>query len=169
MGQSRSKKAAVYGLLIALAMILSFAESRLPVFFAVPGMKLGLTNIVVLVTLYTFGAGQAGLVNLLRIVLVALLFGNTVGFFYSLAGGLLSYLIMILLKKTGKFGIMCVSISGAVAHNAGQIIVAIILAGNKGIAWYFTVLWFAGMVSGSVIGFLGGILVKRLGRVFQNM
>ena len=117
MASTKNRKLALYGLLTALALILSYVEGQIPAFFAVPGMKLGLTNIVVLLALYCMGAKSALAVNFVRIVLVSILFGNGVSFWYSLAGGLLSGAVMIALKKCGRFSVLAVSISGGIAHN----------------------------------------------------
>ena len=100
MKENRTKTVARYGLLVALAMIMSYLEAQLPVFFAIPGMKLGLTNVVVLVALYGMGYGSAAVINLVRIVLVSMLFGNGMSLAYSLAGGILSGAVMMLLKRT---------------------------------------------------------------------
>jgi heptaprenyl diphosphate synthase len=158
----KTKTIAQYGLLIAVALILSYVEAQIPAFFAVPGMKLGLTNVVVLFALYHMGEKSALAVNLLRIFLVALLFGNGMSLAYSVAGGLLSGLVMILLKKTGKFRILTVSVAGSVSHNIGQILVAMALLGTTSIAWYLLVLWFTGIASGLLIGVVGGELCRRL-------
>lgn len=158
----QSKMVADYGLLIALALIFSYVEAQIPAFFAVPGMKLGLTNVVVLFALYRMGGKSAMLVNFLRILLVSILFGNGMSLAYSIAGGLLSGLVMILLKKTGQFRITTVSVAGGVAHNVGQVLAAMVLLGTTTLAWYLLVLWFTGLGSGFVIGFLGGELCRRL-------
>ncbi len=157
-----AKQLAFYALMIALALILSCLEALIPPFFAVPGMKLGLTNLVVLIMLYMRGAKSALFINAVRIILVSLLFGNGMGFIYSLAGGLLSGIVMILLKKAGGFSIAAVSVAGGVAHNIGQIIAAIFLLNTASIAWYLAVLWFTGAASGAVIGILGGLICKKL-------
>ena len=142
--------------------VFSYVESQIPAFFAVPGMKLGLTNVVVLLALYKMGNGSAMAINILRIVLVSAMFGGPSAMMYSLAGGLLSTVVMILLKKTDKFRIVTVSVAGGISHNIGQIIVAVIVLNTTGIAWYLLMLWFTGMVTGAVIGVLGAELVKRL-------
>lgn len=159
---SAAKKAAVYGMLAAMAIVLSWLEAQIPAFFAFPGMKLGLTNIVVLIALYKLGPKSAMGLNILRIAAVSLLFGGFSAFLYSLAGGMLSSVIMILLKKTGRFGIVAVSIAGGVSHNIGQIIVAMIVMNTAAIGWYIAVLWFSGLASGALIGLLGSLLVRRL-------
>jgi heptaprenyl diphosphate synthase len=161
----KTKQIAQYGLLIAMAMILSYVEAQIPAFFAVPGMKLGLTNVVVLYALYCMGDKSALMINFIRIFLVSMLFGNGISIAYSIAGGLLSGLVMIILKKTRKFGIVTVSIAGGVAHNIGQILVAMYLLEVTAIAWYLLILWFTGIVSGLLIGVLGGELCKRLRKI----
>ncbi|MBQ9460621.1 MAG: Gx transporter family protein [Clostridia bacterium] len=156
------RSVASHGLLIALALILSYVEARVPAFFAFPGMKLGLTNIVVLIALYRMGGVSAMTVNLLRIVLVSLLFGTFSSFVYSMAGGMLSTTVMLLLRYIGKFRPVTVSIAGGVSHNVGQIIAAMVIMSTAGIGWYLSVLWFTGLISGALIGILGSLLIKRL-------
>ena len=153
---------AEYGMMIAAALILSYLESQIPAFFAVPGMKLGLTNVVVLTALYMMDSKSAMAINVVRIVLISFLFGGFSAMIYSLAGGMLSTAVMILLKKTGCFSIVPVSIAGGVSHNIGQIIVAVIVLNTSGIAWTLAALWISGLVSGALIGLLAGQLVKRL-------
>lgn len=157
-----AKNVSLFAMLIALAMIFSYIESQIPPFFAVPGMKLGLTNVVVLVALYKRGSISAMAINIIRIVLVSLLFGGIASMMYSLAGGMLSTVVMILMKKTGKFRTVTVSAAGGVFHNVGQIIVAMFMLNTTGIVWYLAVLWFTGMVTGILIGLLGDMLLTRL-------
>lgn len=156
------KKTALYGLIIAAALVLSWIESQIPPFFPIPGMKIGLTNIIVVLTLYKLGSSSAMAVNVLRIALVSMLFGGIMSMLYSLAGGMLSTVIMILLKKTGKFKTVTVSIAGGISHNIGQILVAMLALNTSGIAWYLAALWFTGMASGTLIGILSNELIKRL-------
>ena len=125
-------------------------------------MKIGLTNIIVVLTLYKLGSSSAMAVNVLRIALVSMLFGGIMSMLYSLAGGMLSTVIMILLKKTGKFKTVTVSIAGGISHNIGQILVAMLALNTSGIAWYLAALWFTGMASGTLIGILSNELIKRL-------
>ena len=147
MKENRTKTVARYGLLVALAMIMSYLEAQLPVFFAIPGMKLGLTNVVVLVALYGMGYGSAAVINLVRIVLVSMLFGNGMSLAYSLAGGILSGAVMMLLKRTNAFSMVAVSIAGGIAHNIGQILVAMLVLQTAALGWYLLVLWVSGLVS----------------------
>ncbi len=157
-----AKKAARFGLLVALALIFSYAESQIPPFFAVPGMKIGLTNVVVLTALYKMGSGPAMGVNLLRIFLVGLLFGNPFSVVYSLSGGMLSTVVMILLRKSGRFRLITVSVAGGVFHNVGQIAAAAVIMQTAQLGWYMVVLWFTGMLTGALIGVLGYEMVRRL-------
>lgn len=165
MKNNKTMRVAQYGLLVALALILSYLEAQLPMFFAVPGMKLGLTNIVVLVALYGMGAGSAVTINLVRIFLVSVLFGNGMSLAYSLVGGLLSGTVMLLLKRTRKFSLLGVSIAGGVTHNVGQILTAMVLLETKSLGWYLLVLWISGVVSGALIGIIGGELCRRLEQI----
>lgn len=157
-----AKRVAVFAMLVVLAMIFSYLESQIPPFFSVPGMKLGLTNVVVLVALYKLGNVSGMAINILRIVLISLLFGGVSALLYSLTGGMLSTIVMILLKRTGRFKTVTVSAAGGIFHNVGQIIVAVFMLNTTGIAWYLVVLWFTGMATGILIGFLGELLLKRL-------
>ena len=157
-----TKRVALYGIMIALAMILSYVEAQIPAFFAIPGMKLGLTNIVVVVALYVMDSKSAMFINIVRIILVSLLFGTAMSFAFSIAGGMLSTIVMILLKKADKFGTVGVSAAGGITHNIAQILVAILLLGTKAIAWYLAILWISGVASGILIGIIAGIIAGRL-------
>lgn len=159
------KNVATLGLCVALAMIMSYIESLFPLNFAVPGIKMGLANIVIIFLLYRMGFGAACVVSLIRVFLVSLLFGNVMMMAYSIAGAVLSLGLMLLLKKSGKFSVVGVSIAGGVAHNAGQIIMAIILLGAKQIAYYLPVLAVTGTVTGVLIGIAASIVIKRVKRI----
>ncbi len=147
---------------LALAMILSYVESQLPLFVAIPGMKLGLANVAVVYALYAFGGREAALVSVLRVCLVSLLFGNGSTFFYSAAGAGLSLLAMLILKKSRRFSAVGVSMLGGVMHNVGQIAMAGILLGRSVLLYYLPLLLVSGTVAGCMIGLLAGELVKRV-------
>lgn len=161
----KPRKVAFLGLSIALAMILSFVESQIPVFTAVPGMKLGLPNLVMVFLLYRVGWKETVAVSLVRVLLVSLLFGNVQSLVFSLAGAALSLFGMTLLKKSGLFSPVAVSVTGGVLHNIGQIIAACLWTGTAQIAYYLPVLLLSGIAAGILIGLLSGLLLKRLSSV----
>ena len=145
-----------------MALVLSYVESLVPAFFAVPGMKLGLTNMVVVVALYKLGGPSAFAINMVRIILVAALFGNAASLLYSLAGGLLSFIVMALLKRTGRVSILVVSLCGGIFHNVGQILMAMLLLYTAAVGYYLLLLWFTGLVTGLVIGLISYEILVRL-------
>ena len=153
------------GLTIALAMIMSYIEALVPLSFAVPGIKMGLANIVIIFVLYKIGTKEAILVSIIRVILVSLLFSNIMAMAYSIAGAVLSLSIMCILKKTDKFSCVGVSIAGGIMHNVGQIIMAVILLGTEQIALYLPVLIITGSVTGVVIGIVSGLVINR----FKNI
>ena len=157
----KPEKVAQYGLLTALALALSWVESLLPP-LGVPGVKLGLPNLAIVFALYRLGFKDAWAISLARVVLVTLLFGNGAALAYSVAGAAMSLALMGLLKKTGKFSSVGVSVAGGVAHNGGQILVAMALLETARLAWYLPVLWVSGTVAGVLIGIVAGVLVKRV-------
>lgn len=150
--------------LIAIAMILSYLESMVPIFDGsiLQGLKLGLSNIATVFALYTLGWPEAILVSALRVSLMFLLFPKPDALFLSLAGAALALTAMILLKKTNRFSTVGVSVVGGVMHNVGQIIAACLLFGTSGLALYLIPLTISGTVAGVIIGILSGNLVKRL-------
>ncbi len=148
--------------LSALAMILSYIESMIPLSVSVPGVKIGLANLVIVFALYSLGAKAAILISSVRLILSAILFGNFMTFAYSLAGAALSLFVMILLVRTGKFTAIGVSVAGGVMHNAGQILVAAIVMETSQITYYLPVLVVSGTFFGVIIGILGALLVKRI-------
>ena len=158
-----TRKVVHMGMLIALAMVLSFIESQIPAFVAVPGMKLGLANIAIVFALYSLGFREALGVSLIRVVLSAILFGSVVSGLYSAAGAILSFLGMALLKKSGFFGTVGVSVSGAVLHNLGQIGIACFILRTQALVYYLPFLILSAVLSGVVIGIISAVLVERLG------
>ncbi len=161
----KTKKIAMLGLCIALAMIMSYIEVLVPLSFAVPGIKMGLANIVIIFVLYKFTVKEAALVSIIRVILVSLLFSNAMAMAYSVAGAVLSLGAMFLLKKTDKFSVTGVSVVGGVMHNAGQIVMAMILLGTKQIALYLPVLIITGTATGVVIGIVAGLVIKRFEKI----
>ena len=162
------KKTAYLGVFLALALILSYVEVLIPFQLGIPGAKLGLANLIVVVMLYEMGAKEAAVVAVLRIVLSGFLFGNLFSIVYSLAGGLLSFVIMYLLKKSRLFHTVTVSVMGGISHNIGQVLIAAYLAGNIHVLYYTPVLVFAGFVTGLLIGLIAVRLCGRLSRLFTD-
>ncbi|MBQ4327217.1 MAG: Gx transporter family protein [Clostridia bacterium] len=160
-----TKKVAFLGLSASLALLLSWIEFLLPpLYAAVPGIKIGLPNVVILVVLYLVGTKEAAAVSLVRLCVSSLLFGNPVMFVYSAAGAVLSLLLMILLKKLDQLSTVGVSVAGGVAHNIGQTVVAMLLLDTPQIAYYLIVLTVTGTISGIFIGLCGAFLTKRLSK-----
>lgn len=161
----KSKKTAVLGVCIALAMIFSYIELQIPSFVAIPGIKLGLPNIVIIIALYKFGWKEAVIINILRVLIVSVLFGTVLSLLYSIAGAVISLTIMIILKKLSIFSTVLVSVFGAICHNIGQIAVAIFVLDTSELLYYLPVLLITGTVSGILIGLIGANVVKKLEKV----
>lgn len=160
-----TKKITVMAMTIAVAMILSYIESQIPpLFTAVPGIKMGLANIAVVFALYKLGWKEAGVISLLRVFLVSVMFSplGVMGLFYSLAGAVLSLLVMIGLKAAKLFSSVAVSVAGGVFHNVGQIIMACILLRTKEIVYYLPVLALSGIAAGVLIGLVAAVMVQRI-------
>jgi len=155
-----TRKLARIGVLVALAMVLSYVESLFPAFIAIPGVRIGLANIAIVFALYTLGFKEALLISVVRVVLSALLFGSVLSMVYSLAGSILSLAVMALLKRF--FGTVAVSVAGGVSHNLGQIAVACLILHTRAIAYYVPVLILSGVAAGVVIGIVAAIVINRL-------
>lgn len=156
------KKTVLLGFLLAISMILAYIESILPLAIGIPGVKLGLPNLVVVILLYSYGKKEALSVNLLRILLTGFLFGNLFSIFYALAGALCSFGVMAVLRKTGIFSIIGVSIGGGVFHNIGQIIVAMFVVETFAPVFYLPFLLIAGTVTGFLIGIVSARVIKYI-------
>ena len=157
----KTKKPIYLSVLISRSLVLAYVEMLLPpIYPAIPGVKIGLANIVIIFLLYKFSFKEAFLVSFLRVVLVSLLFGNAVLFVYSLCGAVLSLLFMALLKKTGRFSTVSVSVVGGVSHNLAQIAVAIILMQTPQIGYYMTILAISGTVSGIAVGIVSAYVLR---------
>lgn len=164
-----ARKVALYGILIALAMVMSFIESLIPIPFPVPGVKLGLANLVTIVGLYLVGIPGTICVTVLRVVLVGFSFGNPYSMIYGLSGSLLSLFVMALAKKYRLFSQVGISILGGVFHNVGQITFASVIVQTAGVFVYLPTLLLAGCIAGAVIGILGGIMTERLRNFTKNL
>ena len=156
------KKIARFGIFIALALIFSYVESLIPFHVGVPGMKLGLSNLLIVFVLYKIGAKEAVILSATRVLLSGLIFGNLFSILYSLVGAILSFVVMFILKKLKRFGVIGISMAGGVAHNIGQLIVASLILESKNIFYYVPVLMASGIISGIIIGILSNEIMKRV-------
>lgn len=154
-------KVAVFGVFTSMALILSYVELLIPINFGIPGMKLGLANLLVVILLYKGCPRDALLLSVIRILLSGLIFGNMFSIFYSLGGGLLSLAVMVFLKKTGQFTVAGISIGGGASHNVGQLLVAMFVVQTYQVGYYLPVLLIAGVITGAVIGILSAEVLKR--------
>ncbi len=161
MGQENKEKTAYMGVLLSFALILSYVESLIPFYFGAPGIKLGLANLAVMLVLYRYGWKEAVILNVMRVLLAGFLFGNLFMILYSLAGAACSFLVMCILKRTGKFSVMGVSMSGGVFHNAGQAGVAFFVTKTAGVLYYLPALIVAGAVTGMLIGITAKAVFKH--------
>ena len=155
-------KVAYFGVFTALALIFSYVESLIPIQLGIPGVKLGLANLIIVIALYKLSIKEAYVLSIVRIVLAGFMFGNLFAILYSLAGGILSLTIMCILKRTDKFSVYGVSMAGGVFHNIGQLIMAAIVLESISIGYYFPVLLISGLVTGLVIGVISNEMLKRL-------
>lgn len=155
-------KTAYMGLFLAFALILSYIETLIPFAPGIPGIKLGLANLAVLLCLYLFGAKQAMLLTTVKALLSGLLFGNLFMIVYSLAGAWLSLLVMILLKKHNWFHLPVVSGGGGIMHNMGQLLVAFLVVDTYGVVYYMPALILAGLITGLVIGTAASLVLPYL-------
>lgn len=160
------KKTAYMGLLLAFALILGYVESLIPFYFGIPGVKLGLANFAIVMTLYLYGSKESLLINVLRITLSAFLFGNMYTLLYSMAGGLLSNCAMIVFKKTKLFSIIGISMMGGVVHNAGQLLIAYFVVRTTGLLFYAPILLLSGLITGFIIGMIQIPVHKRIQSIF---
>lgn len=161
-----TKRITEFGLLLAISLVLAYLESLLPVMVAVPGVKLGLANIVTMLVLYRNGFKNAFFFMSLRVVMAGFLFSGIAGIVYSFAGGLLSIVVMQTAKRFSFFSAIGVSMLGAVFHNAGQIITAMLVMENAHILYYFPVLCVTGVVTGFLTGYLSYILFSKYNKFF---
>lgn len=157
-----ARRVALCGMMVALAFILSYVEHLIPFNFGIPGIKLGLANLVVVLALYTLSLKDAFVIAVIRIILAGLTFGGLFSMLYSMAGGLLSFVLMAFLFRKNFLGTIGVSICGGIAHNAGQLLVAMCVLETSNVWYYFPVLLISGAVTGTLIGLMGGLMVRRL-------
>lgn len=167
-GKYNTAQVAFLGVYLAVSLILSYIETLIPVVIGIPGIKLGLANLCVLLILYTFGIPEAILINICRIIISGFLFGNMSMIMYSLAGALLSFLVMLIFKKNKLFSIAGVSLLGGVMHNIGQCIVASFAVSDIRVAFYLPILIISGAVTGYIIGMVCNLIIPNIDRIFHQ-
>lgn len=163
------KRTAYFGVFAALAIIFGYIEAIFPFHIGIQGVKLGIANLVIVIVLYKMGNQAAFAVSIVRIVVSGFLFSNAFSILYSIAGSILSLVVMIILKKKGWFSVYGVSVAGGVMHNIGQLLMAALVTQTVSIFYYVPVLLVAGMVAGLVIGILSGEMLKRLETVDMSL
>lgn len=154
-----------FGMFTALALIFSYVESLIPFHIGIPGVKLGLANLVIVVSMYKMEKSQVYLLAITRIVLAGFMFGNLFSIIYSLGGSLLSLFVMYMLKRNGKFSILGISMAGGVFHNIGQLIIAIIVLQSLNLIYYASVLLISGVITGIIIGIISNEVIKRIQKI----
>ena len=160
--RNNTKKLTMLAMMISFALILSYVESRIPAFVAIPGVKVGLANIAVIFVLYKMGTKSAIVISLVRVVVVSMLFGSAVSLIYSLMGAIFSLTVMVLLKKLTPLKEVTVSVSGGIMHNVGQIVAASFLLETNVVVYYLPFLILSGTIAGIVIGAAAALLIKRV-------
>ena len=160
--RNNTRKLTQLALTVSFAMMLSFIESRIPAFVAIPGVKIGLANIAVIFTLYKFGFREAITVSLIRVLLVSTLFGSPISLIYSVSGAILSFASMLLLKALTPLREVAVSVAGGVMHNVGQIAAASIMLDTNVVVYYLPFLILSGTIAGIAVGITAALLIKRV-------
>ena len=155
-------RVAYFGVFTALALIFSYVETLIPFNFGIPGVKLGLANLIIVIALYKMKLSEVYLLSIVRVLLNGFIFGNYFSIIYSLAGGILSLTIMALLRKQKGFSILGISMAGGVMHNVGQLLIAMVVVETFSVAYYVPVLLVSGLLTGLIIGVVSGEMLKRL-------
>ncbi|MBQ8879302.1 MAG: Gx transporter family protein [Clostridia bacterium] len=163
------RRTVTLSLLVSVALMLSYVESLIPPFIAIPGVKIGLANSVTVFALYLLNIRSAVIISVLRVSLASLLFGSPVTFVYSIVGAALSILVMALLRRADFFSAIGVSALGGVAHNLGQVAVAALIMENAGLLYYFSLLIVAGVVAGAAIGVISALLVSKIEPIIKKL
>ena len=162
--RSPSVRLAFLAAMTALAVLIGYVESLIPLNFGIPGIKIGLCNIVILTVLVLFSGKEAMLVSAARILVIGFLFGNLFSILYSLAGAILSILVMSFLLRSGRFGFLGISAAGGCMHNIGQLLIAKAVLPSLPLLWYTPVLMLAGIATGAVVAAVVYEIMRRIGR-----
>lgn len=168
-GKMTSSAAVAWGAMVtALALVFSYVESLIPINFGIPGIKLGLANLAIVIAFVLLGGKKAYLISVIRILLAGFLFGNLMSIGYSLAGGILSLAIMLLLYYKFRMSLLSVSVAGGVVHNIGQLLVAMAVVENLNLIYYAPALLISGALTGLVIGILSKLILPAIKKAFRS-
>ena len=165
--RNRSQRVSFIGMMLAVAFVLSYIESLIPFSTGIPGVKAGLSNIPIMITLYTIGPLFAAILAVSKVILVSVTFGSMSSFLYSLIGAILSIIVMIAAKRLDFFTVRGVSILGGIMHNVGQIIVAVLIVENAKLLYYLPVLIISGVAAGLGIGLIADLINRRIGALYR--
>lgn len=157
-----AKNIAIMGLCLCLALILSYVEALIPFNIGIPGIKLGLANLAIVFVFYYVGNWQGAVINILRVLLSGLIFGNMYSIIYSMSGAILSTIVMLLVKNFSSLSPISVSAAGGVTHNIGQLVAAALTVENIRILYYIPVLVVSGIVFGALVGVVVYQILRRL-------
>lgn len=159
--KERMRKLVYVGVLSSLAIVMGYLEQMIPLPVSFPGVKIGLSNICVILALYRLGYKSALGVSIIKSIVCGILFWGVGGTLYGVAGAVLSFIIMALLEKKGFFGTVGISIAGALFHNIGQLIALFILSGSFSFVYYLSVLGISSVITGTITGVISGIIIER--------
>lgn len=162
------KKIVLIGILSSLAIVLGYLEQMIPLPVSFPGVKLGLSNICVILALYVSGSKSAFMVSLIKSFVCGILFWGAGGMFYGVSGAILSFIIMSVIKKYELLGVVGVSVAGAVFHNIGQLIALFIMSGSFSFIYYLSVLGIAAVITGTVTGIISTVILGRIGSFYKD-
>ncbi len=168
MNHRKTARLTLSALLVAVMLVLGYVESMIPI-GTVPGMKIGLSNSVLLLALYWFGVPATFALMLVKVVLSSFLFSGFSAMLYSLAGGLLSVAVMALLFKLGGFSPVVIGMTGGVFHNVGQVGLAMLILETDKLIYYMAILMLVGLVTGFATGMIAKLLMARLPSAFTEL
>ena len=159
----KTRKLTFMSMLLVLAIIIFTVESQLPPIAPIPGIKLGLANVINLIAMYMLGRRESFIILVLRIVISSIFAGNFTGFMYSISGGIMCFLFMSVMSLFIKENRMwVVSVFGAIGHNIGQIVIACFIMGTFQIIWYLPILMISGIITGTFTGIAAQTALKHM-------
>jgi len=159
--QKQARRIALCGMLLALMLVLGFVESQLPVAAGIPGIKLGLSNGVLIFAVYMLNVPAAYMLMGLKVLLSGLLFGSPSAMMYAFAGGLLSLTVMVLLSRIKGLSPVVISMVGGLSHNVGQVALAMVILNTPKLVYYMAVLMVVGMITGLATGLAANGIINR--------